>query len=442
MIKRRLLSAALCAVLLIAIAAPVQAQDGGDDAEAATEEFIALILEANDNLYAAEYFSYEATQSQQQLISSGVGLRRSELSRQSVFTVDAASVQVNGDGVPVAFEAELTQSDTRRVNDVIRTDANLVMGYEMRLVDASDLFVRINNVSGVINENAISEITDSADDTTSANFITGWVNLSQNPEQLTADLAYLNAQSNEINFLEALNLNAMLNLQSGVTWTPEMVEQIRERGSDVENQRIFEVTLDPVSYLNSLGLIDLVESDTLAGDTELMLQELFEGTTLTQRITLTIDEEAGPNFAVVETAMAVVVNFSDGTGAEENAPDATGGVSLNLDMETVTTVSYDDIGSAFEVTAPSPELAVDVTCDQETLDVVFTITNTGANMPEAVPFSVSREGEVPDDNELQLEAGSRTIIERQNGEFTLEIPAYEVSEAVECVELPEEESAE
>lgn len=434
MTKRSLLIA-LCAILLATIARPVQAQDGGDGE--ATAEFLALIFQANDNLYASGTYSYEATQSQQQIIGSGVGLRRSELSRESVYAIEDATVRIDANGVPVAFEAEMSQTDTRRVNNVIRTDANLVVDYELRFLAEEGLFVRISGISGAINENAIGE--DSAS-SSSETLLTGWVNVTANAEQLAEDLAYLDAASNDINFFDALNLDAILNVPTGVTWTADMVERVRERASDDDQQRIFEVTLDPVIYLTSLGLADLVASSDLAGNTDLMLQELYENTTLNQTITLDIADDGTANFAVIETEMIVLVNFSDGSGAEANSPDATGGVELDLDMETVTTVTYDDIGDDFELSAPEPEIDVEVVCDQESLDVVFTIVNTGANMPAAVTFTVSREGEVPDSNELQLEAGSTTTVERRDGEYVLAIPAFEINETITCV-APEEEPA-
>jgi hypothetical protein len=437
---KRLFLMAVSALLLGLLVTPARAQDGGDNPEDAATAFIELIQQANANLYAAEYFSYSATQNQTQLITSGVGLRQSELARETQLVVDDAAVQVNENGAPVALDAEIMQTDSRRVNEVIRTDANLVVSYEMRLVEGQMVFVRITDISGVINENAISEIIGGDADDASANFITGWVNLTANPEQLAEDLQYLNAQSNEIDFFEALNLGAMLNLSTGITWTPDMVESISERATDDDNQRAFEVTLNPVDYLESLGLIALVESDALVGNTEQMLQEMFEGTTLIQNITLGIDEEAGPSLAIVQTQVAIDVAFSDGTGANENAPNATDGVSLNLDQETTTTITYDDIGDAFEVETPAPEISVEATCNQESLQVLFNVTNTGANMDTPAAFTVSREGEVPDDEELQLEAGTRTTIERRNGEFTLEIPTLEVSESITCVEVVEEDT--
>lgn len=422
--KRTILIFSLILILSV-MAFPVQAQDGGDGG--AEDELMALVMQANQNLRDAQYFSVNAIQRQDQLIASGVGLRRSELDRITVFESDA-SIQVDENGVPVMMEATLSQNDTRQVNNVTRTEANLTVDYELRLLDGENLYLRINGIEGNLGEVGQQ----------SSGFFTGWVNLSEEGgrNQLADDLRFLTSDYAGIDFLQFLNLSAILDLGAGITWQPDDVSRIREIASEVDNQRIIVVDLDPVALLETLGLATFVDDEGLEGDANLMLQEMFEASTLRQTIVLEIDGEGVPTLASVETDLAVDVIFSD--GLEPNEPDATDGVSLQLVQETSTIVTYDDIAREFEVAVPGPEIEIDTTCNSDTLAVTFIIINNGANMPEPMIYTLLPAGERPTEVEFQLEAGTNLVIDdRRNGEFTLEIPALEISESVSCVAAEE-----
>ena len=437
--KRLMLILALVLTMLVA-GQPLHAQDGGE--EDATQELIDLVLTANENLYAAQFFEFDALQTQEQFIGSGVGLRRSVLTRETVLQVTDGAMQVDATGRPIAFDAVLSQNDSRLVNRVIRTDANLSIAYQIRLVDDADLFVRITNIEGIINEEAIAAISGSdRRSQLGSNFLTGWVNLSGNAQQLADDLFYLNSTYNDVDFFDALNLQAILDLNAGITWTPDEVLRIIERASDEDNVRIVEVDIDPVALFEANNLAALVDNDGLAGDTDLMLQEIFAGTTLTQLISIEIDGEGVPTLSSVETEMTVNVEFTDGSEATDDATDATGGVSLDMVMETSTRINYSRIGTEFEIVAPEPELSLETSCDADSLDIVFEITNEGANMEAPLAFTISREGENLSEEELQLEAGTRQRFERRNGVYTFDMPGAEINETVECIEPPEEDDA-
>lgn len=438
MTQRKLLVTALI-ITLLAMALPVAAQDGGEEE---TPDPIELIFAANDNLLAAEYFSFSAEQSQTQNIISGVGRRQSVLTRTTDLDISGGQLQVDSNGVPQQVAMTVVQSDEQLVNEVSRSAANLTMNSEYVYV-GGQLYIRVSRISGTINENAIENASSNERSQLGTNFLTGWVNITTNPEQLISDLDYLIVDDTQATVFEFLNIDALLGLGGGLNFTPDAIVDVRLVAEDEDDPDVFiyRVELDPTVMLDGLNIISLVDAEGMTGDVDLLLEELFAGLTLTQQVTIELDGDGNPILTSVETELFADVTFSDGSAPIDNPPDATGGVSLQLQLETNTVVTYSGVGREFELETPAPELVVATSCDSESLDATFTITNRGANMETPTAVTISREGAIPSESELQLEAGTRTTETVTDGEYTLDIPDYGISQTVTCV-TPEEEPAE
>lgn len=426
--KHRKLLIITLIIALLMMTVPVAAQDGGE----ATPDPIDLIFAANDNLLAAGYFGFTASQTQTQNIYSGVGRRESNIERTTALEISNGQVQIDASGVPQQVALTVTQSDEQLVNAVSRTGATLAMETEFRYVDGQ-LYVKVNRVSGTLNERAIEAAPSSLRPQLGSNFLTGWVNVSSAPEQIASDFAYLTVEETGANLFDYLNVDALVGLGGGINFTREAVLNVDSVISEDPDVLIFSVQLDPNVMLANLDIASLVDSEQMTGDVDLLLQELFDGMTITQQIVLELDSEGNPMLTAVSTNLSADVTFSDGSEPVDSPPDATGGVALRLVLVTATAVEYSGVGREFVVDVPSPELQIATSCNEDSLQATFTITNRGANMVEPTAYTINREGAIPSEKELQLEAGTRLVETVRDGEFTLEIPAYEVSASVSCV---------
>ncbi|NDJ86802.1 MAG: hypothetical protein GYB66_13025 [Chloroflexi bacterium] len=339
----------LVAALLLVVW-PVHAQDG--DGEADTDltraEMIDLVITAYDNLRAAQYYSFEINQTQEQVVGSGVGLRRATLHTESVISDASGQVQLDPSGELVASELSMTQTTITYVQDQDRNALDIALTLELILLDGT-LYMQVTEVSGEIHETALEDIgNEDRMDEVLATFPTGWVNMSESPETMQGYLSYL-TDGEEIPLLEGLNLEALTEIGTTPALTPEMFVAISE-GESTADTYIFNVELDASMYYEAMGLSAVIDDETLAGDATSMLEQLFAGMTISQEITLTITENSVLPERV-ETAILVDVSFSE---------EATDGVPLDLTMETDSTLTYSSIGNEFEITAPetgSPEAA-------------------------------------------------------------------------------------
>ncbi len=423
--RKVLIIALMMALLMMTI--PVAAQDGGEQADP-----IDLIFAANDNLLAAEYFGFTASQTQRQNIISGIGRRQSDLQRTTELDITNGQIQIDAAGVPQQVAITVDQSDTQLVNTVSRSAATLTMNSEFRYV-GGDLYVRVSRISGILNDRAIEAAPSNLRSRLGNSFLTGWVNISANPEQLADDFEYLTINETQANLLDFLNIDALAGLGGGLSFTREAVVFANPVPGNDPEVLTFSVELNPQEMLAHLDIASLVNVDGMTGDVNLMLQELFAAMTITQQITVTLDQDGNPTLTGVTTRLVADVTFSDGSQPIDNPPNATGGVALRLVLDTTTTVTYSNVGRAFELSVPTPEVQLATTCDSETLEGRFTITNRGANMEASVPYSISREGAIPTEKQLQLEAGTRLVETVRDGEFTLTIPEFNIDQTLNCV---------
>ncbi|PJF43549.1 MAG: hypothetical protein CUN55_08560 [Phototrophicales bacterium] len=417
---------------LLMMAFPVIAQDG----DTPTVDPVELIFAANENLLAAEYFGFSASQRQEQVIYSGEGRRQSKVERTTDLEISNGQIQIDASGVPQQVALTVSQSDEQLINNVSRSAATLTMNSEFRYVDGQ-LYIRVSRVSGTLNDRAIENAPRELRSRLGTNFLTGWVNVSANPEQLAEDFSYLTIEQSGARYFDFLNVDALVNLGGGLNFTPEAIIDVDTVNSDDPNTLIFSVELDPRVMLENLDITSFVDAEQMTGDVDLLLQELFDAMSITQQVTIELDSEGNPMLNSVVTTISADVTFSDGSQPIDNPPNATGGVSLRLVLDSTTEVEYSSIGRAFELAAPTPELLVATSCNDDTLEGTFTITNRGANMDAPTAYVISQEGALDTEKELQLEAGTRLVETVRNGEYTLTIPEFDISQTLSCVR-PEE----
>lgn len=320
---------ALIAILLLTVVVPTQAQD--DDLS--DEQMIEMVIAAFENLNAATYYQFSATQDESQVIGSGEGLRRATIAIDTERTFSSGRVQMGEDGDPVAVDVVVNQDSELVVNSQSRNALDLTMDMHLIQVDGG-LYVQINTISGTLHDEMFARLRTSEQEDVEA--LQGlWVNIIEAPEDLEAMLAYLDTDTTEGAYLTQIDPAALLDLNR-FTLESAMVLDIRQLPSESTSELIFEIELDPAQLLTSLDFGALPEGNTL-------LEEMFAGMTITQTVTLTLDADGNPLPTAMETVMDIMVEFSEG---------ATDDVPLDFTLNSTSNIQYSRVGSEFEITAP------------------------------------------------------------------------------------------
>ncbi len=328
-------------VLMALVTLPAQAQEGTD--ELTPEEMTAIVIAAYDHLRSAEYYTFTASQSELQIIGSGVGARRASLHRTTEREFRDGRVHI-GQGGPDAVEVAIAQTNLSYINEQERSQVEQAVLVNLRLVDGN-LYLQVDNVEGAQNQNEALP--------------TAWVNMSVPPDQLTTYMEYLTLASAdlELAILNEFNIDTVVNISSVPQLTPDMVENISQADSEDSDVLIFEIELRPDTMLEAMGMDTLLNTESVDGnlDVNLMLQQLFDGMTIVQTVTIEVDDDVYL-LNSVQTELIIgerlIENRQVTYVGTEFTSEATGDVPLDLYLESTTTISYDDIGDEFEITVP------------------------------------------------------------------------------------------
>lgn len=313
-------------------------------------DMISTVISAYDNLKAAGTYGFSGTQEEYQEIASGVGIRRASNHRQSERSLEGR-VQLGTGGAGDAVEVSFIQSDETYNNNEVRVLIDFNMALDIIQAEGG-LFVKVNEVGGDISDQRIAALDEDERNTINASFPTPWVNILQTPEQMADYLAFLDSEHTDATFFSSLNLENLLRVSNAPVLTPEMVLTIEQGKSETEGETVFILTLDPAQVYATMGLEDLFDARTMAGDVDSMLTEIFTNMTITQEVVLVAGEDGTLLPNRITTNLGINVSFSaDATDTEDDSEP----LSLELIMNSETVTNFTDIGAAFTIAAPALE---------------------------------------------------------------------------------------
>lgn len=363
--KRTILIGILIAIMLVATV-PLHAQD--DDLT--DEELTQMVVDAYTNLNSLESYTFNSSQTENQVISSGVGVRQVSLHRETTRNILNGRLHNDmSDNATDTIDANLLQTDSIYVNNDIANAVELTL--DIHLIAINDgLYVQVNEVSGTL----VSELPE--DDTLliAETFPTGWIILSGTApiesnilptESLAESLAILNKEGSTSPSLDTLDLNSLLQLSNNFQVTPEMILSIRRAVPDLDNEALGEseddliviIELDAVQAFGNLGIENTFDASALSGDAETLLQQIIDGMIITQRIRLVTDDAGFILPDQVVTTMNIGTSLEDSEDFEpiEFNEESTNGTPLALLISSQSRTRYGSFNAVSEIVAPINE---------------------------------------------------------------------------------------
>lgn len=340
-------------VVLALTALPVAAQDGGEDTPLSRDEMIAVVIAAYDNLSAAEFYAFEANQTENQTLISGEGVRQVTFNRTNTRAIEGRTHIVTG--APDEVEVEVEQSSRSFVNGQSQNARSFNMNLSLLQIGGI-LYAQVTDIEGTLFEEIVNRLSSDERQLIqgASYFPLPWVDITNNPSVMAAQLQYLDSSNTSATFLESLNLEALANGNSDFRLSPEMIVNIQLDGVGASGEQVFIIDLDPLQLLETLNLVALFQDDVLPEDVDALLLELFEGTSATQTLTVSKDRDGNPVLSAVETEVAIAATFS---------PEHTSGLGFVLQSQVQTSISYSNLGRSFSLTAP--EIAVPESAEAE-----------------------------------------------------------------------------
>jgi hypothetical protein len=366
--KRTILIGILITLMLISTV-PLYAQDDGLTDEQLTE----MVVNAYANLNDLNSFTFNSRQEENQVISSGVGVRRVSLVRSTTRNITSGRLIAGESGAPDNVDANLLQTDTIYVNDDLVNAVELTLDLRLIAIDDS-VYVQINDITGSF----VAQLSDANSVAVEESLPTGWVILAGTaaPENniLSADsladtLSILNRDGEPSLSVDSLDFNSLLRVSNSFQITGDMILSIRVAEPDVDDEYLDEseddliiiVEIDAAKAFGSLGLENVFNADALAGDPAAMLQQIIGSMTITQRIRL-IEQGTDPVVLYPDQVVTTMTIGSEDEDSETLLPvefseDNTDGTPLALSMRLESRTRYGSFGTAAAITAPLNEPA-------------------------------------------------------------------------------------